>query len=180
MSRSNSYGGPILIDTPRLCMRQFVLEDAEYVYRFAANPDVVRYTGDADAVKSLEDAKRIIENYWLAGYREHGFARYALINKADKQLIGFCGIKYESLLNRGQGGIDIGYRMLPEYWGKGLATEAVTACLRYAHETLGIDCVYAEVMLDNPASSRVLEKAGMVQIDSYQDDGVSLLLFRTP
>nr|WP_269768276.1 GNAT family N-acetyltransferase [Shewanella marisflavi] len=73
MSWSNSYGGPILIDTPRLCMRQFVLEDAEDVYRFAANPDVVRYTGDADAVKSLEDARRIIENYWLAGYREHGF-----------------------------------------------------------------------------------------------------------
>ncbi|CAM3897090.1 GNAT family N-acetyltransferase [Shewanella aquimarina] len=168
-----------LIETPRLTMRQFVMEDAEAVYRFSSNPEVVRYTGDEDAVKSLDDARHVIEKYWLSGYRDPGFARYALIHKQSNELIGFCGIKHEPLLNRGQGGVDIGYRMLPEYWGKGLATEAVSACLRYARETLGINCVYAEVMKENVASIRVLEKAGMVRIDSYEDQGAELHLYRT-
>ncbi|WP_281213620.1 GNAT family N-acetyltransferase [Shewanella insulae] len=180
MKKMNKSRGAILIETQRLAMRQFVPEDAEAVYRFASNPEVVRYTGDGDEIKSLDDARHVIEKYWLSGYRDPGYARYALIRKPDNELIGFCGVKYEPLLNRGQGGVDIGYRMLPEYWGRGLATEAVIACLDYARETLGIACVYAEVMVENVASSRVLEKAGMERIDSYEDDGVRLYLYRTP
>ncbi|QYJ87368.1 GNAT family N-acetyltransferase [Shewanella mesophila] len=168
-----------LIDTPRLQMREFTLDDADAVLAFSIHPEVVRYTGDAGKVNSLEDAKRVIKDYWLAGYREHGFARYALICKQDNQLIGFCGIKYEPYLNRGAGGIDIGYRMLPDYWGQGLATEAVKACLDYAHSTLGVEKVYAEVMVENSASSKVLLKAGMRHIDSYQDDGYQLHLYET-
>ncbi|QYJ92595.1 GNAT family N-acetyltransferase [Shewanella spartinae] len=180
MTKADTGAAPTLIETPRLIMRQFVLQDAEAVYRFSSHPEVVRYTGDEDAVKSLDDARHVIEKYWLAGYRDPGYARYALIHKQSNELIGFCGVKHEPLLNRGQGGVDIGYRMLPEYWGKGLATEGVIACLHYARETLGIACVYAEVVVENVASSRVLEKAGMERIDCYEDDGVSLYLYRTP
>ncbi|MCG9696198.1 GNAT family N-acetyltransferase [Shewanella sp. Isolate11] len=160
-----------IIDTPRLMMREFTLDDAAAVLRFATDPQVNRYTGDSGRIASIEDARQLIETAWLSAYRQHGFARYALICKQDSQLIGFCGIKVEPLLNRGAGGIDIGYRMLPDYWGRGYATEAVKACIDYAHQHLGISKIEAEVLLDNIASQRVLEKAGMTLMESYSFEG---------
>ncbi|GAA4885539.1 GNAT family N-acetyltransferase [Ferrimonas pelagia] len=162
----------ILIETPRLQLRHFTEQDADAVLDFSRDPNVTRYTGDQGVVQNRADALKVIRTVWLAEYQRHGFARYALIHKGDDRVIGFCGVKFETELDE----IDIGYRMLPQYWGQGLATEAVQATLDYARAQLGIERIVGEVAVQNIASQRVLQKCGMKLVKRYQR-GEELLLF---
>lgn len=163
----------ILIDTPRLQMRCFILEDAPEVLAFSACEATAKYTGDAGKITSIEGAQYIIENIWLAEYAKYGYGRYALIHKADNKVIGFSGIKYMPEF----GCPDIGYRLLPKYWGKGLGAEAVMATLDYAQNVLGEKTIKAEVAEGNVASSKILLKSGFNHIKTYQEDGATLHLY---
>ncbi len=104
----------IILETPRLIIREFMLADAEDVLYFNLPAEVTKYTGDADLCKIVEDAKSIIENVWLKQYTEVGFARWAVVLKTTEKVIGFCGFKNEPRIN----GVDLGYRFHPDYWGK--------------------------------------------------------------
>ena len=156
----------ILIETPRLYMREFTLDDEQAVFDFNSDFEVTRYTGDK-VMTCLEDAKEVIQNIWLAEYEKYGYARYALIHKEDNKMIGFCGVKFVP----DDGYPDIGYRLTSDYWGQGLATEAVKATLDYARNQLGLTKVFGEVVVDNIASSKVLLKCGMKLVDTYEKDG---------
>ena len=156
-----------LIETSRLIMREFCLNDIDAVYEFSTNPEVTRYTGDADAVKTKEDAKKIITDIWQAEYQKYGYARYALIHKADEKLIGFCGMKYEPEIKEP----DIGYRMLPKYWGKGLGTEAAKASLKYAKNVLKLNRIIGDAVVENIGSNRILQNLGFDQIGTYEFEG---------
>lgn len=160
---------PNLIETPRLALREFCLDDIDAVYEFSTNLEVQRLTGDP-VFQSRQEAEDVIRKIWLAEYKKYGYARYALVHKADDKVIGFCGLKYEPHLN----GPDIGYRMLPEYWGMGLATEAAMATLEYADRVLGISKVMGEVLTEHPASSHVLLKCGFKLVQTYSRDGFDI------
>ena len=160
----------ILIETERLQMREFTLDDVDAVYEFSTCSDVTRFTGDEGIVRNKKDAERLIRTVWLNEYKKYGYARYALIHKGDQKLIGFCGVKFEPDL----GLPDIGYRMMPEYWGKGLGTEAVRATLKYAREALGLQEIAGEVVDQNVASNKLLLKVGFRLVDSYEKDGFTV------
>lgn len=160
----------ILIETPRLKMREFTLDDLDAVYAFSINEDVTKYTGDLGMVKTKQDAKDVIINVWQAEYKKYGYARYALLCKETDKVIGFCGIKYLPEEQRP----DIGYRMLPKYWGKGLGFEAVKATMDYAANVLRLDNVIAEAVDENIASNKILLKAGFNHVDTYECEGFTL------
>lgn len=151
-------------------MREFALDDVDAVYEFSTCCDVTRFTGDEGVVKSKKDAERLIRTVWLQEYEKYGYARYALIHKGDQKVIGFCGVKFEPDL----GHPDIGYRMMPEYWGEGLGTEAVAAALKYAHEVLGLKKIIGEVVDQNVASNRLLLKVGFRLVDTYEKNGFTI------
>jgi len=160
----------ILIDTERLQMREFTLDDVDAVYEFSTNTDVTRFTGDEGEVKNKKDAENLIKSIWLAEYEKYGYARYALIHKGDQKVIGFCGVKYIPEFDLP----DIGYRMLPEYWGKGLGTEAVRAALKYARTELGLNKIIGEVVKENTASNKLLLKVGLRLVDTYEKYGFTI------
>lgn len=151
-------------------MREFTLNDVDAVYEFSTNADVTRFTGDEGTVKNREDAENLIKNIWLAEYKKYGYARYALIHKGDQKVIGFCGVKFLPEYDLP----DIGYRMLPEYWGKGLGTEAVRAALEYARTELGLNKIMGEVVKQNTASNKLLLKVGMRLVDTYEKYGFTI------
>ncbi|TAA47530.1 GNAT family N-acetyltransferase [Corallincola spongiicola] len=157
------------IETPRLIMREFTLEDVEAVFEFGTHAEVSRYTGDAGDMTTLADAEQVIRAVWLAEYQQYGYARYALVHKADNRVIGFCGLKYMPQFNAP----DIGYRMLPEYWGQGLGLEAVAATLTYAKNQLGINHIVGEVVTENHASSKILMRLGFKHTEQYEKLGVT-------
>jgi RimJ/RimL family protein N-acetyltransferase len=81
----------------------------------------------------------------------------AVIEKASGRLVGFSGLKYVAELEDA----DIGYRFLPDCWGKGYATESALPLMDYGWRELGLKRIVGTVHPDNPASGRVLEKLGL-------------------
>jgi len=150
-----------IIETDRLLLREFILDDAEKFYQLNLNPNVIKYTGNA-AFKSIEEAKLFLENY--NDYKTNGYGRWAVINKESNEFIGWCGLKYGELENQ----TDIGFRFFEEEWNKGYATESAAACLKYGFEVLKLNRIIGRAMKENTASIKVLEKIGLV----YETDCV--------
>ena len=150
-----------IIETDRLLLREFILDDAEKFYQLNLNPNVIKYTGNV-AFKSIEEAKSFLENY--NDYKANGYGIWAVINKESNEFIGWCGLKYGELENE----TDIGFRFFEEEWNKGYATESAAACLKYGFEVLKLNRIIGRAMKENTASIKVLEKIGLV----YETDCV--------
>ena len=157
-------------ETARLIHRAMVPGDAEAFYALNSHPDVMRYTGEPP-IASLEDARAAIEHY--PDFRTVGYGRWGCVLKGTGELIGFCGLKYLDDLDE----VDVGFRLLPEYWGRGLATEACRASLAFGFETIGLASVIALVLPENGASVRVLEKCGMTCRCTVNYDGLDALKY---
>lgn len=156
--------------TRRLDHRAFTVADAESAFALNSDPDVLRYTGDVP-LESVDDARQFITKY--PDFEDVGYGRWACVLKETQTVIGFCGMKYLPDLCE----VDIGFRFLPQYWNRGLATEAAAACLAFGFHTMGLKQIVAFVMPENAASVRVLEKAGMQFNGEFDYDGIDALRF---
>jgi RimJ/RimL family protein N-acetyltransferase len=148
--------GKLVLETERLLLREYVPEDAEATFEVGSNPLVQQYTGDG-CFTSVEEARAVILRHPIEDYRKYGFGRWAVVFKPEDKLIGMAGLKYLPEWEE----VDLGYRLLPEYWGMGLATEASLASLRYGFETLRLSRILGLVHPANVRSIRVLEKCGL-------------------
>ncbi|HEV3261218.1 MAG TPA: GNAT family N-acetyltransferase [Gemmataceae bacterium] len=144
----------IILETDRLLLREFVPDDLEDFHRLVSDPDVTRYTGDGE--HRIEEVRKGLEERVFRAYRQHGYGRWATVLKASAWVIGFAGLKYLDDV----GETDVGYRFFKEYWGRGLATEASAAVVRYGFEQLRLEKVVGIAHVENKASIRVLEKVG--------------------
>lgn len=148
----------IIIETERLVLRTFTVEDAPLIYELNSDPEVIRYTGDP--MKDLHHAQQVLEQVILPQYALYNHGRWAVHIKTEMVFIGWCGLKARPERNE----IDLGYRFMKNSWGKGYATEAAYACLKYGFEGLGLKRIVGRAMPENTASLRVLEKLGMQYI----------------
>jgi RimJ/RimL family protein N-acetyltransferase len=144
------------LETPRLLLRPFALDDAAAYLPLVSDPAILRYTGEAP-VADVEAAREILRTRPLKDYAERGYGRLAVIEKSSGELVGFSGLKYLAALEE----TDIGYRYLPRCWGLGYATEAARASMRHGRESLGLTRIVGLVEPDNHASARVLTKLGL-------------------
>ncbi len=147
------------IETDRRILREFTENDVAAFFEMGNNPLVTRYTGDP-GFKNLDDALTCLRDRPLADYQRHGYGRWAVVLKATGQVIGFSGLKYLDDLQA----VDIGYRLLPAFWGQGLATEAAAPAIRYGFETLHLNEIIGLVDPDNVASVKVLKKLGLTYV----------------
>ena len=143
----------ITVETDRLILRPFQLKDIEPSFEMNKDPEVVRYTGDGGSV-TLEEVERRIKENVLGDYRKHGFGRFAVEYKESGQFIGFVGLKYLEDLDE----VDLGYRLIQEYWGKGIATEASRASLEFGFHKLELDRIIAIALPENERSINVMKK----------------------
>jgi len=157
-----------IIETPRTILRQFTLEDVEDVFKYNSNLEVQKYTGD-ELITSLERAREIITQTSFKDYETYGYGRWAVEHKADQKVIGFAGLKFLPEVKE----TDIGYRFLPEYWGKGIASEVSFPIIDYGFKDLKLERIIGIAMEDNIASWKVLEKIGLklYKYDEYEGDG---------
>ncbi|HEX8475008.1 MAG TPA: GNAT family N-acetyltransferase [Pyrinomonadaceae bacterium] len=142
------------IETARLHFRRFTMDDWDALAELFSDPEVVRFLGDGkppDKAECLAHLRNFIENYWT----ERRLGRWALIHKEDGKLIGYCGLR---LL---EGAPELTYVLAKAYWGRGLATEAARACLRYGFVELRLERIVAVTRPENVASQHVMEKLAM-------------------
>lgn len=144
-----------VIDTGRLTLRPFVPDDLDVFYELGSRPEIIRYA-QATPIASLEAAREFMHAAPFHDYATYGYGRFACVWKPTGAVIGFSGIKFVPEIADNE----LGYRFLPEYWGRGLATEAGRASIEFAQSVLGLKRLVALVHPDNAASARVLGKLG--------------------
>ena len=145
------------LETTRLKLRLFTLDDVQIMFELNSDPEVIKYA-DTPA-KDLHEAKQRLEAGPLSDYKKYGYGRFAVELKETGKVIGFCGIKYLPEIELPE----VGFRYLKEYWGKGIGTEAAQACVDFAREDLKISKLIALIMPENIASIRLSEKLGMTR-----------------
>jgi len=161
-----------ILRTPRLLLREFDEADACFIRRLLNEPSWIANIGDRH-IDSDEAAREYIRSRLVDNYRRHGFGFWAVQRIEDGALIGMCGLTRRDTLPEP----DIGYALLPVFWGQGYACEAAAATLRHAHDVLGLQTLLAITAPHNTASMRVLQQIGMVPGDPprlpYDDGGES-------
>jgi ribosomal-protein-alanine N-acetyltransferase len=149
------------LETARLIIRPFKLQDAEALQGIVSQTEVMRYL--PEDVMSLDEVKEII--LWLNDcYRKNTpecIMKFtlAVIFKENGKLIGWCGL---GPLDFSPSEIEIFYGLSSEYWGKGIATEAAKALLHYGFDTIGLNQIVAVTNPLNTASIRVIENLGLM------------------
>ncbi|HJS23479.1 MAG TPA: GNAT family N-acetyltransferase [Pyrinomonadaceae bacterium] len=144
-----------VLETERLSLRQFTVDDAQFILTLLNEPSFLRYIGDKQ-VRNLEDAEAYILNGPVASYERNGFGLYAVELKESYTRMGMCGfLKREELPDP-----DIGFAFLPEFWNEGFGFEAASAVLQDARERLRLQRILAITSLDNEASIKLLQRLG--------------------
>ena len=143
--------------TERLILRHFHILDADVLSQVFGDPEVMRF---GDGVQTKEWIEQWLHACLERYYRTWGFGPYAVVKKAGHDVIGYCGLFYFPDIN-GQPEVEIGYRLARAAWGKGYATEAVSAVRDFAFKTLTLKRLIAIIDPDNTASIRVAKKIGM-------------------
>jgi [ribosomal protein S5]-alanine N-acetyltransferase len=164
----------IVIETERLILRKFTVDDASFILGLLNTPSWLRFIGDRN-VHSVEEAKQFLLNGYLKSYETHGFGFYVAVEKATQNSIGMCGLVKRNTLEN----VDIGFAFMPEFMGKGYGFEAASATLNYAENVLRLEKVIAIVDPENVVSIALIKKIGlqferMVRLSA---DDIELMLF---
>jgi [ribosomal protein S5]-alanine N-acetyltransferase len=162
----------IIIETQRLILRNFTIDDAQLIYDLNLDPEVTRYT--YDPVRDINHAQEILEKTILPQYALYNHGRWAVHVKPELEFIGWCGLKYRPELDE----IDLGYRFKKSSWGNGYATEAAYACIKYGFEKLNLNLITGRAIPENIGSLNVLEKCGMQYIGIQDIDGYQLKTYQ--
>ena len=152
-----------MLETKRLLLRPFSLEDAPRVYELASVAEVA-----ATSLNIPHPYPEALAAEWIAGHPQgakKGMHVFALTRKHDGQVIGGVSLGITHRHNRAELGYWIG---LP-YWNQGYATEAVVRMIQWGFDEHALSRIFAQHFACNPASGRVMEKAGMTYEGTLRD-----------
>jgi ribosomal-protein-alanine N-acetyltransferase len=149
-------GTQVVMETERLLLRKLTPQDLDSLVGIYGDPRAMRYF---EKVYSRDEVRERFLNRNLARYREHGHGMFAVERKQDGEFLGLAGPNLEEI--DGERCIEVGYSFKPAAWGKGYATEAAAACMRYVFEQLGARQVVSFIDPRNRPSQRVAERNGL-------------------
>ena len=159
------------IETARLRLRMIAPDDLDDLAGLFGNPEVMKYLGAEPGTTPSREETRTLIGRMIKFWAENGFGRWAIVNKEDETMVGLCGFR---LLDSTP---ELFYLLSKAHWGKGLATEAARACLRYGFEELGFERIVAAIRHGNIASIRVMPKIGMRYEKELLHAGINALCY---
>ncbi len=144
------------LTTERLTLRRMMIADTNDMYDYASRQDVTKYLtwmphNDRSYTRQY---LQYLGNRYAAGM----FYDWAVVYEPDCKMVGTCGF---TSFNCNSDSAEVGYVLNPEYWGKGIAAEALERVLEFGFETLGLHRIEAKFVEENSRSRRVMEKVGM-------------------
>jgi RimJ/RimL family protein N-acetyltransferase len=143
--------------------------DAEILYRIYQVEGVLRYF-PSPTPPPLEKVQRFVAGQ-QAHWEKHGYGNWGILPNGEKDIIGWAGLQYLPELDE----TEVGFLLDRSFWGKGYATEAARASLRFGFEHFNLDHIIALVHPDNLASRRVIEKCGMTCVETISLWGIDLM-----
>ncbi len=151
--------GTQTIETQRLILRRFRIEDAEDMFNnWASDPEVTRFLTWPPHT-SIEVTENLLTD-WISRYEDGGYFNWVMEYKETGKAIGNISVVklYEDI-----DAADVGYCMSRKHWGQGLMSEALKGVMDYLFDVVGLNRVAANHDVNNSRSGRVMEKAGMIQ-----------------
>lgn len=144
-----------ILETSRLTLREFSLDDVDSLAGVLCDPETMRYYPAPLDRPGVEE--------WIARnrrrYAKDGHGLWAMLLRANGQLIGDCGLTMQEV--DGTPEVEVGYHVRRDFWGQGLATEAARACRDYGFANLPVERLISLIRPENLRSRRVAEKNGM-------------------
>lgn len=144
------------IKTERLILRKIKIDDYEKIFNCWTNDKEVSKYVTWSQHKSANETKMLTE-YWVNDYKNEYTYRWLVTKNDNDEIIGMIDAIHKDLQYMTA---EVGYCYGSKHWGCGYATEALEAVIKYLHNE-GFAVVYAQHFVSNPASGRVMEKAGM-------------------
>lgn len=151
-------------ETSRTIVRDWRQSDLEHLIALRTNPRVMAHFPGTDSPEKI--ASYFPQMCQRSTERGYGFR--PVFEKSTKQFMGFCGVTDVNFETHFTPAIEIGWSFLPDYWGKGLATETATAWLNFAFTGLQMSEIFAFAVLQNTKSHAVMKRLGM-QRDNKKD-----------
>jgi [ribosomal protein S5]-alanine N-acetyltransferase len=160
-----------ILQTERLILRPFHADDVETMGKLFANVDFMRFSlGVLTRAQTVAFLEKVI------GWERAGLpSQFALIFRSENALIGYCGFYHHPAERIND--VEIGYRLHPDYWNKGIATEAARAVRDHAFRDLKLPRVISLIHPENVPSRRVAEKNGMTFEKEILFRGFPTLMF---
>jgi RimJ/RimL family protein N-acetyltransferase len=152
---------PAMLETARLVLRKPVMDDADAIFTtYASDPAATRYVSFRTH-RSPAEARGYVQQC-TAGWAGSGPFTWAIVLRESGRLAGMIDIRPQN--HR----VELGYILGREYWGRGYMTEVVRAVSDWALAQPEVHRVWAVCDVDNLASARVMEKAGMAREGTLQ------------
>lgn len=152
----------VRLSTSRLHLRQWVTDDFAAFAEMSANPEVMRYfpklLSRQESYQMAKKCQQLIE--------DKGWGFWAVSLKENNSFIGFVGLNEPQVDLPFSPCLEIGWRLHPNYWGNGYATEAAGEALRFAFTTLKAEEVVSFTAAINQSSRRVMERLGLMNTQS--------------
>lgn len=151
--------------TPRLVLRRMEAASAPGLFALRRDPEVMRYV-------EREPPETIAEIEELISQNEQGLQNQACIAWSlwTRESPRFCGTIGYWRMQPEHDRAEVGYMLARDWWGKGLASEALQAALEYGFQSMGMHSVSADVNPDNSASIRLLERHGFVREAYFREN----------
>jgi RimJ/RimL family protein N-acetyltransferase len=163
----------IILETPRLTIRQFTDEDVDNLFELNSDPEVMRYINGGRPTPREEIRDQLIPFHLAVYDRLDRLGTWAAESTATGEFLGWFHFR------PGPGAditnIDLGYRLRRSAWNQGYATEGSRALIQMGFTDLGVERVFAHTLTVNTASRRVMEKSGLTLVRTISYEGADVI-----
>lgn len=151
----------VLFETARLYTRPWVDTDLMNIRKLHQDPKVMQFFPGTASDDACAQFLTRMQALWL----QREYAYLPVFSRSDDEFIGWVGLGYQTYLEAPF--TDIGWRILPEYWGNGYATEMARGFLEYGFQTCGLDAIDAVAPSLNRGSIAVMKRIGMEFVSEF-------------
>jgi [ribosomal protein S5]-alanine N-acetyltransferase len=153
----NTFGNFPVLETERLILREIKREDAYSIFKNFSDDRVTEYY-DLETFENISQAEALIEKL-TNGFHTQNQIRWAIAIKPSDVLIGTCGFH---AIEKEHYKVETGYELNPDYWGRGIMSEALKAIFSFAFKEMGVNRIEAFYDPENDKSRNVLERCGFL------------------
>lgn len=161
-----------IVETQRLVIREIIPEDIEYIYRIESNPDIIKYIPNSRLMTFNECKRQIKRN--IKKYKNSKIGSWAVVLKSNDEVIGITQLMKSKIIIKG---IELGTKILPEYWGKGYATELSESIIYYGLYQLNLNEIIAVTDDNNVGAKKSLENIGMKLVEKKYKNRTKLAYY---
>jgi RimJ/RimL family protein N-acetyltransferase len=163
----------IVLETPRLVLREFTEDDVDNLFELNSDPEVMRYLTGGRPTPREEIRDQIIPFHLAVYNRFDRLGTWAAESAATGEFLGW--FHFRPGPGADVSNIDLGYRLRRSVWHRGYATEGSRALISMGFIDLGVERVFAHTMTVNSASRRVVEKCGLTLVRTVPYEGADII-----